>query len=191
MPLSFLQWTTFWQARGALTGDLDPETELYSHFIDEETEVQQASTICQGTHSWKQVWNKKAGFLIILCNFCGTHWRGQFVLLETSQSTSHSTLPSHPGPFHPHHHPVSWKNSASGAALLVALSPSSADISPAFSLYPKGHCSIRSMDRPCPLNVTFSDPSLQVSPLSGAAPCRMLSYSCRLMKLKPGSGQAA
>lgn len=127
-----------------------------------------------GTYSWKQVWNKRAGFLIILCNFCDTHWGRQFVLLETSQSTHHSILTSHPGSFRSHLHPVSWERSASDPVFLVALSPSSADISPAFSLYPEGRCSTCSKGRPRPLWMSlFCDPSLQGSPLSDAAPCRM------------------
>lgn len=37
------------QSVGPLTGDLDPETELHSHFLDEETAVQTAWAICQET----------------------------------------------------------------------------------------------------------------------------------------------
>lgn len=114
----------------------------------------------RNTASWKRVWNKRRA-----------SWSSYAIsVVSTEESLSwlswtlHSpevappSPPSYLGPLHPHNHPVSWKNSASGPPFFVALSPTSTDISPAFSLYPKWHCFTSSIDRPSSLNVPFFSP---------------------------------
>lgn len=99
--------------------------------LDEETEAQ--SRLPKSTASWEQVWNenrfpdcpRQSLWYPLTSTVC-------LVLLHTFLSRGHSASPSHLCL-----HPITtcfWKNSASDPSLPVMLSPSAADIFPAFSL---------------------------------------------------------
>lgn len=158
MSLSFPQWTTFWQAIGR-SSDRWPWPRNGTTFAFPRWRncgSDSVSHLPRNTASWKRIWNKRqaswSSYAISVVPAEGSLSRLSWTLHRPEVAPP--SPPSHPGPLHPHHHPVSWRNSASGPPFFVALSPTSTDISPAFSLYPNGHCSTSSVDRPGWLKVT-------------------------------------